>query len=159
VSRQSEVLSWAVSTFGPIALDRRERAARLLEECIELAQAEGLSSELVSRIAERVYSRPAGDVKRELAQVAMTLDASAENLGLDAQAAAAGELERVKGIPAAHFVGRQAAKAALGIANLSMEDCGVALEAVESTEPARCLTTEPALTEEHGGARGCSDPT
>ncbi len=36
MDRPKEFLAWAVKTFGPIALDRKERAMRFMEEAIEL---------------------------------------------------------------------------------------------------------------------------
>ena len=48
--RGQRVLAWAADVFGPVATDRRERAVRLVEEAIEVAQAEGVPAEVVERV-------------------------------------------------------------------------------------------------------------
>lgn len=116
MSRPQEFLAWAVETFGPVALDRHERAARFLEEAIELAQAEDLSIDLVKAIADRVYSRPGGYLHKEIGQALVTLELLAENLGISADAEATREFDRVRSIPAEEHQRRFAAKIRLGIA-------------------------------------------
>lgn len=111
-----KVLSWAESMFGSIALDRRERACRFLEEAIELAQAEGLPAETVGAIAARVFSRPAGQTHKEIGQAMMTLNVLAKNIGLDAAMEQRREWDRVRMIPKEEWTRRHAAKVALGIA-------------------------------------------
>src|SRR4051812_11277389 len=54
----ASVLAWAVRSFGPIALNRDERAARMAEEAVEVAQVEGVPLDVMQRITARVYSRP-----------------------------------------------------------------------------------------------------
>ncbi len=41
-AKQNEIARWAVQCFGPKTMDRKERATRVLEEALELAQAEGI---------------------------------------------------------------------------------------------------------------------
>lgn len=102
--------------FGPIALDRKERAARFIEEAIELAQAEDLPLNLVMAVASRVYARPAGDVQKEIGQAQVTLECLAKNLGLSVDAEAAREFDRVRSISSDEHQRRFAAKVAMGIA-------------------------------------------
>lgn len=112
-------LKWAVDTFGDVARNRDERAARLVEEAIELAQAEGVPLAVIGRIARHVYSKPAGDPIAELQGVALTLDACAENMGDTVQAATWRELIRVTSRSASEWKARHDAKVADGRANLS----------------------------------------
>lgn len=119
LDRQQKVLAWALENFGPVALNRDERAARLVEEAIEVAQAEGLSLEVLQRIAERVYSRPAGKLAQEIGGLAITLDALAENCGLSVDQSANDELERILALPKDWWTRKHAEKVAAGTANLS----------------------------------------
>ena len=112
-------LQWAIQTFGNVAKNRDERAARLVEEAIELAQAEGVALDVIERIARHVYSKPAGDPVAELQGVALTLDACAENMGDTVQGATARELERVRSRSREEWALRHDAKVAAGRANLS----------------------------------------
>lgn len=112
-------LKWAIETFGNVAKNRDERAARLVEEAIELAQAEGVPLDVIERIARHVFSKPPGDPIAELQGVALTLDACAENLGDSVADATARELTRVKSRSAAEWAARHDAKVAAGRANLS----------------------------------------
>lgn len=116
--RASDILAWAVATFGPIAAERTERGARLVEEAIEAAQACGVSIQQVQRIAERAYSRPVGALNKEIGQVGMTLEALAEVSGLDVDQEIEREWQRVQAIPAEHWAKRHAEKVAQGTAGL-----------------------------------------
>lgn len=115
-TKPHDALDWAVETFGAIALDRQERAKRLLEEAMELAQAEGVPDLVVHRIEARVYSRPPGDTKREIGQTMSTLAVLAANLGINAVEAFYEEFDRVRNIPKTEWAARHAAKVEVGIA-------------------------------------------
>lgn len=115
--RPSEFLAWAADMFGPIALDRRERMARFLEEAIELAQADGMMPDIIEKIVQRVYSRPPGPINKEVGQVQATLELYAQVMGISANAEAAREFNRVQMIPRDEWERRHAAKVALGIAS------------------------------------------
>ena len=81
---QKRVRDWLVACFGSRFADPdQERAARLMEESIELFHAQGKSFEDLIILAKRVYSRPAGDPKRELGDVMVTLAAVAEINGIE----------------------------------------------------------------------------
>lgn len=96
---QGEVLTWAVEAFGSTARDPLERAARLVEEAIEVAQAEGLSPVIIKRIMDRVYSRPPGDLWQELGGLQVTALALAQNRGLELDSCARMEFQRVRSKP------------------------------------------------------------
>lgn len=116
IDRPSRFLTWAHETFGEIALDRRERAMRFLEEAIELAQAAGLSIEVIDKIMWRVYQRQPGDMKKEIGQALATLELLAKATGIDADAEATKEFYRVQSVPKEEWAKRHGAKVALGIA-------------------------------------------
>jgi uncharacterized protein with PIN domain len=115
MTRQTQVHDWAVQTFGIVAICRDERAARFLEEAIELAHAIGLSETMAEAILARVYSRNRGDVAQEIGQSMLTLECLAQNEELCADDLARQEFDRVRALPKDYFVKRQNAKAKLGI--------------------------------------------
>jgi hypothetical protein len=116
-TRPRDFLKWATDVFGHVALDRNDRLARFVEEAIEVARAEGMSAELIERIFIRVYTRPAGDLAREIAQAQVCLEMYAESIGLSADAEAAREFDRVRSIPAYEWLRRHVAKVKEGIAS------------------------------------------
>ncbi len=118
-TRPQEILAWAISTFGVIAIRRDERASRFLEEALELAQVEGVSEAMAETILARVYSRSCGDVTREIGQAQLTLECLAENISLDSDDLARQEFDRVRRLPKDYFVRRQNDKAALGIGGMA----------------------------------------
>lgn len=117
--QQADVLQWAINSFGPIAKNRDERAARLAEEAIEVAQAEGVSLEIVQRIAARVYSRPPGELWQELGGLAITALAFADNVELSFSECAQSEWQRVLSKPRDWWQRKHAEKVAAGTADLS----------------------------------------
>jgi hypothetical protein len=117
MSRPSEFLAWARATFGPVALLRSERLLRFVEEAIELAHAEGMERKTLNLIADRVYSRPPGNVGKEIGQAQACLETFAENIGLSSDAEAQREWERVQEIPQEEWTRRHQAKIAVGIAH------------------------------------------
>jgi hypothetical protein len=114
--RPSEFLAWAVETFGPVALKRKERLMRFTEEAIELAHADGLKRADLDRLLDRVYSRPAGHVWREIGQAQACLETYAQSIGVSADEQAQKEFDRVRKIPKEEWTKRHAAKVGLGIA-------------------------------------------
>ncbi len=120
VSRPAKVLAWAVANFGDCATERLERAARVAEEGIEIAQAEGLPGEVVGRILERVYSREPGELGQEIGGLALCLEACAENAGLDLESEARREWERISSLPKEWWEKKHAEKVSAGTANLSV---------------------------------------
>lgn len=114
-ARATAILDWAVKTFGRVADNRHERAMRFIEEATELVQSCGLSRETVAAITERAYSRRAGELRKELAQAGLTLEALAAHLGFDLSAAISDEFNRVREVPQEEWDRRHAAKTAIGI--------------------------------------------
>ena len=117
--RASGFLKWAVDTFGKVALSRTERAARFLEEAMELAHSENLPCETAVKILARTYSRPKGELTREFGQAQVTLEMMAQNANLPLDAMAEAEYKRVVSIPPAEWHRRQAAKVEAGPADQS----------------------------------------
>lgn len=115
-ARPGAFLAWAIEMFGPVAKLRSECLLRFVEEAIELAHAEGMEREVFNRVADRVYSRPTGNVGKEIGQAQACLETFAENIGLSSDAEAQREWERVQEIPQAEWTRRHAAKQAIGIA-------------------------------------------
>ena len=120
MNRPKAFLAWAIRTFGPVAANRDERAARFIEEALELVHAEDLPLHTIDRIMWRVYSRPAGEISREIGQAMACLECLAENIGLCADAEAQNEFARVQSIPQEEWTRRHEAKVKLNIANLSV---------------------------------------
>lgn len=91
------VRNWIVRAFGEaILLNRAERAARVLEEAAELAQAEGVTPEWARRIVERCYSRPKGVAAQELAQLMVVVLGHSAAAGIDVEAVTIAEIERIE---------------------------------------------------------------
>lgn len=116
--RPKAFLNWAIETFGQVAADPHERSCRFIEEAIELVHADYMPRETVERILDRVYSRPAGPIAKEIGQAMATLECLAENIGLSADAECEREFARVKGIPKEEWTQRHDAKVAIQIANI-----------------------------------------
>jgi NTP pyrophosphatase (non-canonical NTP hydrolase) len=115
----ARVLQWAVDSFGEIARNRDERAARLAEEAMEVAQAEGVPLETLKRIADRIYSRPMGELGQEVGGLGITLYALAANCGLDLFDEIEREWKRVLSKPRDWWRRKHAEKVAAGTADLS----------------------------------------
>lgn len=115
--QQARVAEWVRTRFGESVLaDLRERAARVLEEALELAQAEGLPRGDVLALAQHVYSKEPGEPQQEAAGVGVTLKAYAAAKGFQQHAAVEQEIRRIESMPADHFRQRQQAKADAGVA-------------------------------------------
>lgn len=114
--RPADFLAWARNTFGPVALVRGERLMRFIEEATELAHADGMERSTLNAIADRVYSRPAGEVRKEIGQAQACLETYAESIGESSDYLAEKEWRRVQKIPQAEWELRHAAKQDLGIA-------------------------------------------
>lgn len=119
IPEQYRVLTWAVDSFGAIAKNRDERAARLVEEAMEVAQAENVPLEVIHRIADRIYSRPVGDLGQEIGGLGITILALCENSGIDFTEQTNREFERVLSKPRDWWQKKHAEKVAAGTADLS----------------------------------------
>jgi len=119
--RQVAVLQWVTETFGASASTPKERALRLLEEAIELAQVEGVEVGDVFAVAEHVYGKPAGTPAQEVGGVGVTLLAYCESRRISAETAEQHEFERVLSVDPAVFRARHNKKANAGIAAYAPE--------------------------------------
>ena len=113
--RQRTVADWTVRTFGPEMMTPHERVLRVLEEALELAQAENLPAAETTRLADYVYSRPAGDPAQEVGGLRLTILAYCATKGLLADDCEAKEIARVLAKPAQHFRDRNVEKAHAGV--------------------------------------------
>lgn len=108
---RERVVGWVSHVFGVESLmNRTNRAARVVEEAVELAQAEGCTEELIRAIVTRAYSRPVGEPHQEGAGVFFTLLAWSEAAGVDLEKALQLELLSVHAKPAEHFRAKQREK-------------------------------------------------
>lgn len=108
---------WVRETFGvALAEDRHERIARLVEEVIELAQAEDFPSVRIIDIASHVYAKPKGVARLEAGGVFVTLLAYLNCIGENATHVLQDELRRIYAIPHEVWAKRHALKAQKGIA-------------------------------------------
>jgi hypothetical protein len=95
-SNQAEVRHWINRVFTESELvDIPERALRVLEEALELAQACDVKKEHAHKLIDYVYSRPKGDYVNETAGVMVTLYALAEVCRINAQYAFDCEIHRI----------------------------------------------------------------
>lgn len=114
---QLRICDWLRYSFGNEVLESRpERAARVLEEAAELAQAEGVDIAQADRILVRAYGRPAGEPSQEAAGVAITLLAWAAVADVDLERVARAEVNRIEGLPVEALRRKHAEKVTAGIA-------------------------------------------
>lgn len=120
--------AWVRDTFGAkLAEDRHERIARLVEEVIELAQAEDFPSAWIVDIAQHVYSKPKGVPRLEAGGVFVTLLAYLNCIDENAVCVLQDELRRIYAISREVWEKRHALKAQKGIA-MVMDDQKVRLK-------------------------------
>lgn len=113
---------WVVRCFGDGALDSKERARRVLEEAIELAQAEGVAPEFVHHLTTQVYLRPPGEPFQEAGGVAFCLLAYCESVQVLLDDVLGEELQRVLSREPGHFRRRQADKARAGLGRMPSDE-------------------------------------
>lgn len=115
-SYQSRVYRWALDCFGYGHVTAiRERAARFVEEALELGQVCQMSRADAHALVDYVYDRPVGELKAEVGGVMVTLGAICAVLGVSMEDAGEQELARVM-LPEVMAIVRakQAQKAAAG---------------------------------------------
>lgn len=117
--RPAAFLAWAVEMFGPVAKLRSERLMRFIEEAIELAHADEMERATLEAITNRVYSRPPGEITKEIGQAQACLETYAENIGECSDLLTEIEWRRVRNIPRSEWERRHKAKQELGIAEPS----------------------------------------
>ncbi len=114
-TRQRVVASWCVNAFGAEhATSLPQRGIRHAEEAIEAAQAAGTPREMVHRLVDYIYDRPAGALAQEIGGSGLTLLALAQAAGLWADQEEAREIARVLAKPLSHFTKRNENKNAAG---------------------------------------------
>lgn len=123
--RQIAVEQWVRQMFGEnSASDIKERAMRLLEEAIEVAQSVGIEERHVCKLAAHVYDAPAGDPQQELGGVGVCALAFAAAIGVSCDYREELELKRIQSKTREHFASRHQVKV----------DAGVALPSEKPTE-------------------------
>ncbi len=122
MSRPARILEWVHRCFG-VHPDHgpTDRATRLLEEAIEVAQAAGVSQARAHAVLVHVYSRPAGELAQEIGGVGVCAEALAELVGTSLEAETQTEWERICAHTPEHFTRRHQAKADAGIARQPKE--------------------------------------
>lgn len=121
--RQDGVHAWCIAAFGDDhAKNVEQRGIRLVEEAIEAGQAAGCDPEMIHRLVDHIYSKPAGEIKQEMGGVGVTLLALAAALNVSADSCEHAEFVRVRSKPLAEFAARNAAKNALGFNVLTRKD-------------------------------------
>lgn len=108
---EQRTAAWVRTRIGERHMHSRERAMRLLEEAIELAQAENISSDAVRRQVDHVYCRPPGEPAQEASGVATCLFAWCAATGNTVVGLATSELERIEAKPLDQIRGSLARKA------------------------------------------------
>lgn len=92
---QQRVVEWLTACFPASSrTDRDERTHRFLEEALELAQANGCSSDDAYRLVDYVFSRPVGRPEQEVGGVMVTLAGLCAATKIDMDHAADCELKR-----------------------------------------------------------------
>jgi hypothetical protein len=108
---------WAKRCFGAAVVENsQERAARVLEEAIELYQSEGGTLSHVYKTGDYVFGRPVGEPRQEAAGVGMTLLIYAASKPFSLFDAILDELHRVLAKPVEYFAARHRVKQSAGIA-------------------------------------------
>ena len=115
-NRQRAVLQWVSDTFGEPATAVEERVLRVLEEAVELAQAEGVTRDRARSVVDYVFSKPPGDPSQEVGGLGVTLLAYCEASGLLADTEEQHEFDRVIAMDPTLFRARHNKKADAGIA-------------------------------------------
>jgi NTP pyrophosphatase (non-canonical NTP hydrolase) len=109
--RQGQVAEWCSAAFGSEhASSIPQRAVRLLEEAIELAQAAGVPRPMAENLLGFIYCKPAGELHQEIGGVSLCILALATAAGLSAEAEEVREIERVMSKPLEWFAARNKAK-------------------------------------------------
>lgn len=124
MKNQERVTDWVRSTFTmKEANDVPERALRMAEEAIELAQACDVDVATAHRLVDYVFSRPKGRPAQELAGCMVALYAVAAATGDDADAELEKELERIRHPEVVERCRRRQheKRAALGVAKTTAE--------------------------------------
>ena len=113
---QERAKAWCVSRFGESAMCRQERATRVLEESIELAQSEGVPPEQARLLLEHVYSRPVGEPRQEAGGIMVCLLIWAAAADMNLWSLAITELRKIESCSVEYFRRRVQKKIDAGLA-------------------------------------------
>lgn len=114
--RQLAVTKRAIMCFGDKEVASvPQRGLRLLEEALELAQACGVSIDMVDKVKDHVYSRPVGVITQEIGGVGVTLLVLASAMNVYADECEEAECIRLMEVPVEHFKARNKAKNDAGL--------------------------------------------
>lgn len=115
---QEVIYQWVMRCFGAsVANSREERALRVVEEAVELAQSIGAQEAKIAAIVREVYDRPAGEPYQELGGVMVTAYAFAEASRISAEGALMQETKRMLAKSPSHFRKRMQEKIDKGLAS------------------------------------------
>lgn len=95
-SQQTRVREWIATRLGAEHATPKERAMRLLEESLELAQSEGVIMPDAFRLLQHVFNRPPGDPMQEAGAVGVCLMGYCAARNLDHKAVIEQELQRIE---------------------------------------------------------------
>lgn len=110
------ILLWAKTMFGDVAMNKRERALRMLEEACELAQAADITLEDATAIGQRTWSRPKDTIEKEVGGLLVTVLSLCEVNGIDPEIVLLNEARRIMSKPNAHWQAKHDAKVDAGTA-------------------------------------------
>lgn len=107
---------WAERAFGMSHVTNPKiRALRLLEEAIELAQAESIPRHMIDHCTDIVYGRPVGTAAQEIGGVLMTTAVYCSCRNMDMELVLSYELDRVLSKPLDNFAKRNQDKIDMGL--------------------------------------------
>lgn len=114
-ARQEWVFDWVTEAFGAEhANSLPARSTRFLEEAIELYQAAGGDLAMAHKLLDFVFSRPIGELPKEIGAVGLTLLSVAAAAGVNCDAEELREVDRVTSQDPAVFATRNREKNAAG---------------------------------------------
>jgi NTP pyrophosphatase (non-canonical NTP hydrolase) len=116
------VAQWVQRVLGVDCLmNPQERALRLVEEAVELAQVEGLTTAEVGRVVDRVFSRPMGEREQEVGGIGVTLLAYCYATDIDFELLTQREVERVERLDPNRIREKHLQKAIAGTAVMALK--------------------------------------
>lgn len=114
--RQRVMFHWVARVFGiHMAVSPWERALRVAEEALELAQAATVERETIIRLVDRVFGREKGIIRQEIGGLLITILAFSETMGIDSEQCERDELERVLSLPQERLIASQMLKHEQGV--------------------------------------------
>lgn len=94
---QWKMMAWHNHAFGNLGPQAaRVYSMRVLEEALELAQAEGVRPVEVAHIVQQVYAKPAGEPAKELGGLLITITGYANMAGLSIEDVFRTEYNRIQ---------------------------------------------------------------